>query len=316
MPKNRETSVNVGIDVGKDQLDVFIHEPQLHFTVTNDRPGIRRLLTRISRYRPNRVVVEATGRREYDLVVAAAERELPVIICQPLLVRRYAAASGILAKTDKIDARILASYAAVMKPEVRPIALGNLRKIKDLVTRRRQLIEMSTMEKNRLDIMPKALVVDIRRHLRHLQAQVDKLDRIISELVESIDEWRERRDLLASVPGIGPQVINTLLADLPELGSLTNKQIAALVGVAPFNRDSGRFRGKRRIRGGRASVRTVLFMAMLSSIQHNPVIRSTYRRLLANGKHKKVALIACMRKMVCILNAMLRDQLQWGENHA
>lgn len=316
MPENREASVNVGIDVGKDQLDIVIHEPQLHFTVTNDGPGIRRLLNRITRYHPTRVIVEATGRREYDFVVAAAERGLPVIICQPLLVRRYAAASGILAKTDKIDAGILASYAAVMQPEVRPLAIGNIRKIKDLIARRRQLIEMSTMEKNRLDVMPKQLAADIRRHIRHLQAQIDKIDRLVSELVDSIDEWREKRDILASVPGIGPQVINTLLADLPELGGLTNKQIAALVGVAPFNRDSGRFRGKRRIRGGRASVRTVLFMAMLSSIQHNPIIRSAYRRLLANGKHKKVALTACMRKMICILNAMLRDQTRWGEKYA
>ena len=316
MPENRETSVNVGIDVGKDQLDVVIHEPQLHFTVTNDGPGIRRLLNRITRYHPGRIVVEATGRREYDCVVAAAERGLPVIICQPLLVRRYAAASGILAKTDKIDARILASYAAVMQPEVRPLAIGNIRKIKDLIARRRQLIDMSTMEKNRLDVMPKELAADIRRHIRHLHTQIEKLDRLVAELIDSIDEWRSKRDILASVPGIGPQVINTLLADLPELGSLTNKQIAALVGVAPFNRDSGRFRGKRRIRGGRTSVRTVLFMAMLSAIQHNPIIRSTYRKLLANGKHKKVALTACMRKMICILNAMLRDQSRWGEKYA
>ena len=316
MPENRETSVNVGIDVGKDQLDVVIHEPQLHFIVTNDAPGIRRLLSRIARYNPARVVVEATGRREYDFVVAAAERGLPVIICQPLLVRRYASASGILAKTDKIDAGILASYAAVMQPEVRPLAIGNIRKIKDLVARRRQLIEMSTMEKNRLDVMPKELAADIRRHVRHLQSQIEKVDRAVAELVDSIEEWREKRDLLASVPGIGPQVVNTLLADLPELGSLSNKQIAALVGVAPFNRDSGRFRGKRRIRGGRASVRTVLFMAMLSAIQHNPVIRATYRKLLANGKHKKVALTACMRKMICILNTMLRNQSTWRENYA
>ena len=316
MPEIREASVNVGIDVGKDQLDVVIHEPQLHFIVTNDGPGIRRLLSRINRYHPARIVVEATGRREYDFVVAAAEQGLPVIICQPLLVRRYAAASGILAKTDKIDAGILASYAAVMQPEVRPLAIGNIRKIKDLIARRRQLVEMSTMEKNRLDVMPKELAADIRRHIRHLQTQIEKLDRLVAELVDSIDEWREKRDLLASAPGIGPQVINTLLADLPELGSLTNKQIAALVGVAPFNRDSGRFRGKRRIRGGRASVRTVLFMAMLSAIQHNPIIRANYRRLLANGKHKKVALTACMRKMICILNAMLRDQSKWGEKYA
>ena len=316
MPENKEASTNVGIDVGKDQLDVVIHELQLHFIVTNDAPGIRRLLNRIARYNPTRVVVEATGRREYDFVVAAAERGLPVIICQPLLVRRYASASGILAKTDKIDAGILASYAAIMQPEVRPLAIGNIRKIKDLIARRRQLIEMSTMEKNRLDIMPKELATDIRRHVRHLQTQIEKIDRLVAELINSIDEWREKRDLLASVPGIGPQVVNTLLADLPELGSLTNKQIAALVGVAPFNRDSGRFRGKRRIRGGRASVRTVLFMAMLSAIQHNPVIRATYRKLLANGKHKKVALTACMRKMICMLNAMLRDQSRWSENYA
>ena len=316
MPENRETSVNVGIDVGKDQLDVVIHEPQLHFTVTNDASGIRRLLSRITRYHPARIVVEATGRREYDFVVAAAQRELPVIICQPLLVRRYAAASGILAKTDKIDAGILASYAAVMQPQVRPLAIGNIRKIKDLIARRRQLIEMNTMEKNRLDIMPKELLPDIRRHIRHLQTQIEKLDRLVAELVDSIDEWREKRDLLATVPGVGPQVVNTLLADLPELGRLSNKQIAALVGVAPFNRDSGRFRGKRRIRGGRASVRTVLFMAMLSAIQHNPIIRATYRKLLANGKHKKVALTACMRKMICMLNAMLRDRSEWSENYA
>ena len=316
MPENKEASTNIGIDVGKDQLDVVIHEPQLHFTVANDGPGIRRLLNRIARYRPERVVIEATGRREYDVVVAAAERGLPVIICQPLLVRRYASASGILAKTDRIDAGILASYAAVMQPEVRPLAVGNIRIIKDLIARRRQLIEMSTMEKNRLDIMPKKLGTDIRRHIRHLRAQIEKIDRLVAELVDSIDEWREKRDLLASVPGVGPQVVNTLLADLPELGSLNNKQIAALVGVAPFNRDSGRFRGKRRIRGGRASVRTVLFMAMLSAIQHNPIIRATYRKLLANGKHKKVALTACMRKMICMLNAMLRDQSPWREKYA
>ena len=312
MPK-REALVNVGIDVGKDQLDVCIHERGLHFVTVNDAAGVRQLLHRLVRYRIARIVVEATGRREYDFVVAAAEKELPVIICQPLLVRRYAAASGILAKTDKIDAAILASYAAVMKPQVRPLAVGNIRKIKDLIARRRQLIEMSTMEKNRLDVMPRALACDIRRHIRHLQAQIEKIDRHASELVDSIDEWRDKRELLATVPGIGMQVINTLLADLPELGSLSNKQIAALVGVAPFNRDSGRLKGKRRIRGGRASVRTVLFMAMLSSIQHNPVIRSTYRRLVAGGKHKKVALTACMRKMICILNAMIRDQTRWSE---
>jgi len=316
MPSKRETPVNVGIDVGKQQLDIAIFERNLHFTVSNDATGIRKLLSRLARYSIVRIVVEATGRREYDFVVAAAARGFPVIICQPIKVRRFAGALGVLAKTDKIDARLLARYAAVMQPEVRPLAIGNIRKIKDLTARRRQLIEMSTMEKNRLDVMPRSLRADIRRHLRHLQAQIEKLDRLIAQLVEQIDEWRDKRELLLSVSGIGTQVVNTLLADLPELGTLTNKQIAALVGVAPFNRDSGALRGKRRIRGGRASVRTVLFMAMLTSIQHNPVIRMSYQRLVANGKHKKVALTACMRKMITILNAMLRDQSPWREKHA
>ena len=223
---------------------------------------------------------------------------------------------GGLAKTDKIDAQLLASYAAVMKPEVRPLALGYTRKIKDMIARRRQLVEMSAMEKNRLHVMPKSLAKDIRRHIRHLQSQIDKLDRLINDLVEQVDEWRDKRDILLSTPGIGPQVVNTLLADLPELGNLTNKQIAALVGVAPFNRDSGILRGKRRIRGGRASVRTILFMSMLTSIQHNPVIRQTYQRLVAAGKHKKVALTACMRKMITILNAMLRNHTSWRAEQA
>lgn len=316
MPKKREDAVNVGIDVGKHQLDVAIHERALHFCVPNDVQGIRKLLGRLARYPLARVVVEATGRREYDLVLAAAERGMPVIICQPIKVRRYAGARGVLAKTDKIDARLLASYAAVMTPEVRPLAIGNIRKIRDMIARRRQLIEMNTMEKNRLDVMPKSFAPDIRRHLRHIQSQIEKLDRLTSELVEQVDEWRDKRDILLSTPGIGPQVVNTLLADLPELGTLTNKQIAALVGVAPFNRDSGALRGKRRIRGGRASVRTILFMSMLTSIQHNPVIRSTYRRLVEAGKHKKVALTACMRKMITILNAMLRDHTPWRAQHA
>ncbi|MCG8077817.1 MAG: transposase [Candidatus Thiodiazotropha taylori] len=221
-----------------------------------------------------------------------------------------------MAKTDKIDAQVLASYAAVMQPDIRSLAIGNIRKIRDMVARRRQLTVMSTMEKNRLDVMPKSLRADIRRHIRHLQSQIERLDRLIADLVESMDEWREKRDILRSVPGIGEQVVNTLLADLPELGSLTNKEIAALVGVAPFNRDSGKLRGKRRIRGGRSSVRTILFMAMLTSIQHNTLIRNSYRRLVENGKHKKVALTACMRKMITILNAMVRDGSRWEEKYA
>lgn len=316
MSKQREAGVNVGVDVGKQQLDVFIHERALHFTVTNDPAGIRSLLSRLSRYRLARLVVEATGRRELGLVLAAAERGWPVIVSQPLIVRRYAAAKGILAKTDKIVAALIADYAATMRPEVRPLAVGKMREIKDLIARRRQLVELSTMEKNRLDVMPKALQAGIRHHLKYLKAAIEKLDSFIDELVSSVDEWREKRDLLVSVPGIGPQVVNTLLSDLPELGTLTNKEIAALVGLAPFNRDSGSLRGKRHIRGGRASVRTVLFMAMLSAVQHNPIIHAAYQRMLSAGKLKKVALVACMRKMITFLNAMLRDRTEWRFSNA
>lgn len=312
MPRREDVQVNVGIDVGKHQLDVFILERDLHVTVTNDAVGIRKLLSRLSRYSLSRVVLEATGRREYDVMLALAERKWPVVVCQPIKVRRYAAARGVLAKTDKIDARLLADYAATMKPEVRPIAVGKIRTVRDLVARRRQLMEMRTMELNRLDVMPKALQADIRRHVRHLDNQVTKVDRQVEVLIASVDEWQERRTLLQSVPGIGPQVIATLLADLPELGSLTNKQIAALAGLAPFNRDSGKFRGKRRIRGGRSSVRTVLFMSMMSAIQCNPKFRAMFKRMVAAGKHKKVALTACMRKMLTVLNAMVRDRREWS----
>jgi transposase len=316
MAPKREVSVNVGIDVGKHQLDVYIRERDLHFNVPNDPDGIHRLVGRLGRYRLERIVVEATGRREYEVVLALAEREWPVVVCQPIKVRRYAAARGVLAKTDKLDAALLADYAAVMQPEVRPLAGGKLRLLRDLVARRRQLITMRTMELNRLDVMPKGLLADIRRHVRHLDGQVAKLDQHLAALIEATEEWRDKRDILSSVPGVGPQVVATLLADLPELGTLTNKQIAALAGLAPFNRDSGTFRGRRRIRGGRSSVRTVLFMGMMSAIQCNPKFKAMYRAMVAAGKHKKVALTACMRKMITVLNAMLRDGKEWTFNNA
>ncbi len=316
MTKPRELSVNVGIDVGKRQLDVCIHERDINFQVSNDAKGIRTLIGRLGRYDLSRVVVEATGRRETELVIAAAERGFPIIICQPIRVRRYAGAKGILAKTDEIDARVLADYAAVMKPEVRPVALGNIRKIRDLCVRRRQLIEMRTMEKNRIDVMPKPFHADMRQHIRLIDKQIDKLERLIDRLIDDTDEWRALRKRLLTVPGVGHQLANTLIADLPELGSLNHKQVAALVGLAPFNRDSGSMRGKRRIRGGRATVRTVLFMAAMTAVRFNPTLRAMYQRLLAAGKLKKVALIACMRKMIVILNAMVKNNRDWNESCA
>lgn len=316
MAHPKEKTINVGVDVGKHQLDAFILERDIQISVTNDASGIRTLIGRLARYKLDRVVVEATGRRETELVLAAAERGLPIIVCQPLKVRRYAGAKGVLAKTDKIDARVLAEYAAVMKPEVRAIPAGNLRKIRDLCVRRRQLIDMRTMEKNRLDVMPKSFHPGIRKLIRQLDSHLVALETKIDELIESVDEWRQLRERLVTAPGVGEQLANTLVADLPELGTLNHKQIAALVGVAPFNRDSGTLRGKRRIRGGRATVRTVLFMATMTAVRFNPRIRAMYQRLLDAGKMKKVALIACMRKLIVMLNAMVKNGTDWNDNYA
>lgn len=309
-------AVNIGIDVGKSQLDFFIYERDIHFTVENTTDGIRKALGRLGRYQVSRIVLEATGRYERPFVEAALQKGMPVIIANPIHVRRYAGAIGQLAKTDHIDAWLIAEYAAVVQPPVREHHSKSVIKIKDLLVRRRQLIEMITMEKNRHHIMPDFLKTDIKRNITHLQKQLEKVDQHLDKLIEAEDEWREKRAIMQSMPGIGPAVVNTLLGDLPELGALTQKQAAALTGVAPYNRDSGKLRGKRRIRGGRHSVRTILFMAALTSIQHNPVIRRFYQHLVAQGKHKKVALTACMRKMITILNAMVRDGTTWEEKYA
>jgi len=239
-----------------------------------------------------------------------------VLVAQPINIRRFAGALGILAKTDKLDSQVIAQYAATIKPPARGLPDKTSRQLKDLTVRRKQVISMLTMEKNRLQVMPAFLRADIRRSIGGLQRQLHKLDERIPAMSEQVAGWRERHRIVESAPGIGITVSTTLLSDLQELGTLNHKQIAALVGVAPMNRDSGKMRGKRRIRGGRAHVRTVLFMATLCAIQHNPVIRSFYRRLLANGKHKKVAVVACMRKMIVLLNAMVRDGTCWEEMKA
>lgn len=308
--------VNVGIDVGKTQLDLHIYERGISISVTNDKAGIKQALGRLGRYQLARVVLEATGRYERDFVEAALNKGFPVVITNPLHIRRYAGAIGQLAKTDAIDARLIAEYSAIVQPEVREHHSQEVLQIKDLLVRRRQLIEMLTMEKNRHHIMPKFLKSDIQRSIQHLQRQLEKVDRELDKRIEAQDEWREKRDILLSMPGIGPTVVNTLMGDMPELGALTQKEVAALTGVAPYNRDSGKLRGKRRIRGGRHTVRTMLFMAALTSIQHNTVIRRFYQHLVAQGKHKKVALTACIRKMIIILNAMVRDGTRWEEKYA
>jgi len=306
-----KSSVNVGVDVGKTYLDVYIYEKQLHFQEENTAKGIQAILKRLAYYKVERLVVEATGRYEFALAEAAYLKELPVCIMKPLSIRRYAGAIEQLAKTDKIDAAIIAEFAAVIKPRPTPQKSKNLIAIKDLLARRRQVMEMRTQELNRLKIMGKSLEASCKRIIKVLDKEVERLEKSLSEYVDEQSEWSEKRELLISTPGVGKTLVYTLLADLPEIGTLSNKEIGALVGVAPMNRDSGSMRGKRKIKGGRASVRTMLYMATLSATQCNPVIKHFYKKLVDQGKHKKVAIVACMRKFITILNAMVRDKKEW-----
>lgn len=308
----RRSVVNVGVDVGKDCLDIVIHEKHLHWQEENSAEGIRNILKRLSYYRVERLVMEATGRYEFELAQAAYDRGLPVCIVKPLSVRRYAGAVEQLAKTDRIDAAIIAEYAAVVQPCTTPQKSKNLIAIKNLVARRRQLINLRTQEMNRLSIMGKTLAVSCRRIIRALDAEIARMEKRLATEVEQQAEWAEKQALLTSMPGVGNTLCYTLLADLPELGALNNREISALVGVAPINRDSGRVRGKRRIQGGRSAIRSVLYMATLSALQCNQVIKAFYRKLVAQGKHRKVAITACMRKFITILNTMVKNKTEWA----
>jgi transposase len=311
-----QISINIGVDVGKANLDVALHPSGQFYSIPNSEAHIRKFVKILRGYSIERIVVESTGRYEHDLVQACDQAGLPIIVVNPISVRRYAQAIGVLAKTDRIDAQVIAKYAATLKPEFKPIPDKTSQKIKDLLTRRSQLLEMSTMEKNRLQILPKALHRSIKSLLKMLQSQIETITRQIEQEVAKVDHWRIKAEILTSVPGVGKVLTYTLLSELPELGSLNRKEIAALVGVAPINRDSGRLNGKRRIRGGRHRVRTVMFMAMLSSIQCNPVFKRFYEHLKAQGKIPKVALIACMRKMIVVLNTMIKNQEPWRQNMA
>ncbi len=303
--------MNVGVDVGKWFLDVHLYEKDLYFQVENSPDGVRKLLGRLGRYQVQRLVMEATGRYQLLLAEAAFKKGLAVCIVKPLAVRRYAQAVGRLAKTDKIDAQVIAEFGAIVKPAVTLAKTKNLLLIKDLLARRRQLVNMKTKELNRVKVMGKALEMSCKRLIRTLDLEISRMEKQLDKLIENESEWSEKKALLKSAPGIGDTMVYTLLADLPELGSMSNKQAAALVGVAPLNRDSGKMKGKRRIQGGRYGVRTTLYMATLSATLCNPVIKEFYHRLVAQGKHNKVALTACMRKFIVMLNAMVRDKCEW-----
>jgi transposase len=310
--KKSKSIINVGVDVGKHTLDICIHEKQLYWQDDNNLEGIKRILKRLAHYQVERLVMEATGRYEFELAQSAYSKGIPVCIAKPLSVRRYAGAVEQLAKTDRIDAGIIAQYAAVIQPRVTPQKSKNLIAIKSLITRRRQLVNLRTQEMNRKGIMGKDLSVSIKRIIGHIDTEIKRIEKRLSNHVKDQAEWTEKQSIVKSMPGVGDTLTYTLLADLPELGDLTNREISSLVGVAPINRDSGRMRGKRRIQGGRAAIRTVLYMATLSATQCNPVIKAFYTKLVAQGKHKKVALTACMRKFIIILNTMVKNKTEWA----
>lgn len=302
---------NIGIDVGKSFLDIYIYERKLHWQIENQPAQISKLATRLARYKLARIIVEATGGYERAVAMEFAERGLPIIVVQPMKIRQFANAQGVMAKTDKIDAHIIAQFSAVMKPEPRPLPTPEIRHTRDLLARRRQLMETRTQELNRKHKATSPLARSHNRMIKFLDKEVQWIDAQLDKCVAEIEQWKRTAQILLSAPGIGNGVAYTLLGELPELGQLSNKKISALVGLAPFNRDSGSSKGKRRIRGGRAPIRTVLYMAMLSAIQHNPVMKQFYKKLVDQGKHKKVAITACMRKMIVILNTMVSNETPW-----
>lgn len=302
--------VFVGIDVSKAQLDVALR-PEGRFAAPNTEVGIAQVLTRLQAVSPTLVVLEATGGLEIPLTGALAAAGMPVVVVNPRQVRDFAKATGKLAKTDALDAQTLAHFAEVMRPEPRPLPDEQTQTLAALLTRRRQLVEMLTAEKNRLASARTPVRKSLRTHITWLERELSHTDRDLAHAIRESPVWREKEELLQSTPGVGPVVTTTLLADLPELGALTGKQISALVGVAPFNRDSGTLRGTRTVWGGRAQVRAVLYMGALVATRFNPVIRAFYQRLCAAGKPKKVALTACMRKLLIILNAMLKHRTPW-----
>jgi transposase len=303
--------VFVGIDVGKLQLDVARSDQDEVLQLGNDRDGIRDLVRQLKEIRPQLVVLEATGGFEVPAAAALAAAEIPVVIANPRQTRDFARSVGRLAKTDTIDARGLALFAARVRPDVRALPTEEARALDALVSRRRQIIEMMTAEKNRLGFAAKTVQKGIEKHIRWLERQLADVDDDLDSMIRKSPVWASKSDLLQTVPGVGPNLARTLLAELPELGQLSHKQIASLVGVAPHAHESGKFRGRRTIWGGRAPVRSALYLSVWSAARWNPVIRLFHDRLRAKGKPAKVAQVACMRKLLTILNAMVRDSQIW-----
>jgi len=306
------TATFVGIDVSKARLDGHCRPDGSTFREPNDEPGIAAVVDRLTALRPALIVLEATGGLEAPLAAALAAAGLPVAVVNPRQVRDFARATGTLAKTDALDAAVLAHFAEAIRPEARGLPDEQARQLEAILARRRQLIRMRTAERNRLaTVTPKAVRQDLASHIKYLDRRIKQLDGELEEAVRSSAAWREKDDLLRGVPGIGKVVAQTLLAALPELGTTGNRRIVALAGLAPMARDSGTLRGRRRIVGGRGEVRGALYMAVLSAVRFNPVLKAFYGRLRAAGKPPKVAQTAAMRKLLTILNAMVRSGRAW-----
>jgi len=307
----KEPQLFVGIDVSKACLDVAVSSEVECLSFTNDEKGISSLVTRLSNLQPTLIVLEATGGLEMPVVGALGAALLPVVVVNPRQVRDFAKATGILAKTDSIDANVLARFSEAIRPPIRPLKDKQTQELSAIIARRRQVVEMLGAEKNRFNSASHCVRKQIQAHITQLEKHLAAIDNDLQKLIKGSPLWREKETLLRSVPGVGPILCTTLLCNLPELGFLNRRQIAALVGVAPFNRDSGTFRGRRCVWGGRANVRATLYMGTISAIRCNPVIRDFYLHLSDAGKAPKVAITACMRKLLTILNAMLKTQTTW-----
>jgi transposase len=307
--------VFVGIDVSKAQLDVALRPTDDGWPVSHDALGIADLVERLQAVQPTLVVLEATGGLEVPVTGALAEAGLPVVVVNPRHVRDVAKATGRLAKTETLDAQGLAHFAAAVRPPPRPLPAAHAHALSALVTRR-QLVQMLTAERRRLQSARQRIRADLQAHIAWLERRLARTDDDVAAAIRSSPLWRATDEILQSTPGVGPILSRTLVAEVPELGALNRQEIAALIGVAPFNRDSGTLRGKRAVWGGRAHVRAVLSMSTLAAVRHNPVLKAFYERLRAVGKAPKVALTACMRKLLTILNAMLKHRTPWRENYA
>jgi len=311
-----QPQVFVGIDVSKADLQIAVRPHGTQWSVHRSDEELPKLVEQLRGLAPARVVLEATGGLELPVAGALAAADLPVVVINPRQARDFAKATGRLAKTDPIDATVLAHLGQALQPDVRPLPDAATRELAALLSRRRQIVDMITAEKNRLAGAPMRIRAGISSHIEWLQTQLDGVDNDLQSALRDHHVWRDKDALLQSVPGVGPVLSVTLLAKLPELGTLDRRQIACLAGVAPLNRDSGQYRGARRVWGGRAEVRSVLYMATLAATRWNPAIRVFHQRLLAAGKKPKVAITACMRKLLTILNAMVKSAQSWRQPQA